>query len=75
MTLNDYLSDKKIRQAVFARQIGVSDTYLSRILSGERGASIRVAALIEAETGGLVTVADLVAVRKARMDALERLAS
>lgn len=56
--LRTHLREAGIRQTEFAKQLGISDTYLSQILSGLRCPSISVAVAIERETSGNVAVAE-----------------
>lgn len=61
MDLAAYLSERNIKPATFAGEIGVPPSTITRILRGERdprGATIRK---IVAGTGGKVSAADLIA--------------
>lgn len=61
MDLAAYLSERNIKPATFAGEIGVPPSTITRILRGERdprGATIRK---IVTGTGGKVTAADLIA--------------
>lgn len=61
MNLAAYLSERNIKAATFASEIGVPASTISRILKGERdprGATIRK--IVEG-TGGKVSAADLLA--------------
>jgi len=61
MDLAAYLSERNIKPATFAGEIGVPPSTISRILRGERdprGATIRK---IVVGTGGKVTAAELIA--------------
>lgn len=61
MDLVAYLSERNIKPATFAGEIGVPPSTITRILRGERdprGATIRK---IVTGTGGKVTAADLIA--------------
>lgn len=64
MQLSDYLKSQKLTQGEFARKVGISDAYLSRILNGWRGVSVQVAHRIEEETGREVSLADLLAIER-----------
>jgi transcriptional regulator with XRE-family HTH domain len=59
MHLIDYLTDKKIKQHEFGKKIGVHFTYICKICSFERTPSLRTALKIEQETGGIVSVQEL----------------
>ena len=54
--LASYLSDTGITQSAFSKKIGVSDGYLSQILSGVRAPSFKLMLKIENETGMRVPV-------------------
>lgn len=60
--LAKFVRDRDGTQSDFARAVGVSKSYLSLILAGKRGPSLRVAAAIEKETGGEVPAASLLRV-------------
>jgi transcriptional regulator with XRE-family HTH domain len=65
MNLNDWLKQHDRSQTDFAKEIGISDAYFSRILSGDRGASLTLAAKIRTATDGKVDLNDLIKLRKA----------
>lgn len=50
-----YLESESSTAASFAERIGVSRSYLSRLLSGEREADATILAAIQRESGGAVT--------------------
>ena len=50
-----------VRPAQFARRVGISHAHLTLICKRKRGASAAVAYAIEQETGGEVTVGEIVA--------------
>ncbi len=54
MTLSEYLKTNGIRQTRFAEKMGMSNSYLSQIVSGDRKPSLTLALRIQAETGGAV---------------------
>ena len=53
--LRSYLTRSNIKASAFAGRIGVSRSYLSRLLSGDRKADASLLSAITAETGGIVT--------------------
>lgn len=55
-----YLDKTGERQADLARRAGISESYLSLILSWKRGASLAAAAKLERATGGRVKASDMV---------------
>lgn len=57
--LKFWLADRGMRQGNFAKNAGVSETWLSSILSGKMKCGYYVAHRIEAATNGDVTVADI----------------
>jgi len=65
MELREYLKARNLTQGKFAELVEISDAYMSRILRGERGISTRVAHRIEEVTGREVSLADLLAIKKA----------
>jgi transcriptional regulator with XRE-family HTH domain len=58
MKLDRYLSERSLSARALARQLDVSESYLSRLLSGERGPSLAMAHRIREATGGAVTADD-----------------
>lgn len=52
--LASYLKLHAIKQKDFARKIGVTDGYLSALISGSKTPSLAVAVTIERATGGAV---------------------
>ena len=54
--LRAHLGGRLIRQAAFARAVGVSQAHVSKLLSGQSRPSFETAALIQIETGGAVTL-------------------
>lgn len=59
MDLRTYLFNHRIKVASFARRINFSAVHLLKIVNGERRPSMKLAKIIEKETGGEVTVSDL----------------
>lgn len=59
MTLRDFLGVERGAQAMLARQLGITQPYLSQIITGVRQPSSDIAIAIERETGGAVTVEEL----------------
>ena len=57
MTLSEYLKANAIRQADFARRIGVTQGTVSRLCSGRLVPDMEAAARIQFETNGAVPVA------------------
>lgn len=53
--LRSYLDGEDVTGVSFAERIGVSPSYLSRLISGEREADASLLAAIQRETGGRVT--------------------
>lgn len=60
MTLEQYLSEHKLTQQEFAEQIGITQSRVSRILSGSRGMPDRLLQRIYEVTNGDVTPNDLI---------------
>ncbi len=63
MKLKDWLKSKGMTQAAFAKQIGVDQSTISRLIRGRGNRQMRkldldLAAKIEAETDGAVTAKD-----------------
>lgn len=58
MRLADYLAQKGLTQAVFARKIGVSQGSVARYLKGERRPNWAVLQRIQKVTGGAVRPED-----------------
>lgn len=65
MNLRQYLAQANRSQSEFARQIGVSRSYLSEIASGAKLPSLTVAAAIERETGGKVSAMSFIPSKQA----------
>lgn len=61
MTLDQFLSSKRLTRTAFAKEVGVSRVALQRYLAGERFPRRGVLQAITAATGGLVTANDFVA--------------
>lgn len=59
MDLDTYIRKSKKPQAEWARQFGISDSFLSRLRSGDRNASGPLAFEIERLTGGAVKAEQL----------------
>jgi DNA-binding transcriptional regulator YdaS (Cro superfamily) len=60
MTLNEYLAELPLGgQAQFATRCNISAAYLSQISTGFRAAGIELAAIIERESGGRVSVQEI----------------
>ncbi|MFO7853944.1 MAG: helix-turn-helix transcriptional regulator [Paracoccaceae bacterium] len=55
MRLGTYLRERGMTQREFAARIGVSRSYLSMLISGDKVPSLKTATKIEVETGGVVT--------------------
>lgn len=58
MKLGEYLKAREIPRQDFARRVGVSETYLCRLISGERTPGGKTLFRIETETGHVVGGAD-----------------
>lgn len=58
--LSAYLTAENIKAAAFADRLGVSRSFLSRLLSGEREADSTILASIQRETGNRVTATNWV---------------
>jgi len=54
--LSEYLSKTGLTQTAFAKDVGVSDAYLSQILTGARRPSFDLMEKIEDVTGGQVSI-------------------
>ena len=59
MTLSEYLAAKDIKPSQFAESVPCEPSTITRILKGERGASLGLALRIEEITEGAVTPRDL----------------
>ena len=62
VSLAEYLRASDIRQAQFAKQVGISRSYMSEIVSVERTPSLSVALEIHSQSGGSVDLSSLVSV-------------
>ena len=58
--LGKYLKDQRLTQAEFALRIGVRQSSVSKMVSGDASPSLEVAIKIEDETGGEVGVREWV---------------
>lgn len=63
--------DANTSRVEFARAIKINKSHLSLILQGKRGMSLKVAARIEAETGGEFTAGRLLQEQQAMMQSAE----
>lgn len=68
--LRDWLTRSKQNQRVFAAALGVSDAYLSQILSGIRRPKLEMLMTIEAATG--VPVASWAETRRSKVDQTQK---
>lgn len=59
MTLSEFLVEQKWTHAEAAQRLGVSRSYLTQIIRGQRAPSLALAVKIERLTGGAVTAASL----------------
>lgn len=59
MGLQKFLRDQKRKPSHFARELGISKSYFSEILSGKKGVSLDLAFKIEHATNGAVTARDM----------------
>lgn len=60
MTLQEYFADKKRgAKDALARELGISRTWMSQVISGREVCSPELAVEIERLTGGMVTRKDL----------------
>lgn len=59
MTLNQWLAERQMRPAQFAREAKVGPSTIHRILTGERKPGLSLAARIERLTDGKVTCREL----------------
>lgn len=57
VNLDTYLTDRSIRQADFAEQLGISQATVSRLAKRSMRPSLELAFAIEKATGGAVSVA------------------
>jgi transcriptional regulator with XRE-family HTH domain len=60
MRLSDWIREQESTQAQIARQLGVSQPYLSMLASERRRPSIEMLDRIEAHTEGAVTLRDFI---------------
>lgn len=58
MKLGDYLKTNSIKPVAFAKTLGISQSHLSLLVSGGRGASIALIQRISAATDGAVSFED-----------------
>jgi predicted transcriptional regulator len=58
MTLEQYLTERKIKPVAFAASIEVAPSTITRILRGERTPRIELIGKIKSATDGLVTADD-----------------
>jgi len=58
MNLKDYLQKNKITGYAFSREVGVSLSYMYRLIENQRRPSVKVAVMIEKATNGDVTPSD-----------------
>lgn len=63
MTLEQFLSDKRITNTAFGAMIGKSQSFVSRLKGGQAMPSAETLALIERVTDRKVTASDFVAFR------------
>lgn len=67
MLLSDWLDRTRMTRLAFAKRVGVNPSDMTELCRGTQWVSARVAMAIERETGGCVTVADILrAYRAAR---------
>lgn len=59
MELKQYLKETKTRQMAFCKVLGIHYQYLSKIVRKNRTPSAKLAGDIEKETGGKVTLREL----------------
>lgn len=60
MKLEQYLSETKKRPSVFAAEIGVAPSTITRLLKGERSPRLDLIALIQRGSEGKVTANDFI---------------
>lgn len=65
MTLDQYLETADTNAAMLGAKLGLSGASVSRIRKGQQNITLDLAAKIEEATGRVVTVADLLQVRRA----------
>lgn len=58
MKLAQYLSQNEIKPSVFAAEIGVAPSTITRLIKGERSPRLDLIRLIREKTGGAVTADD-----------------
>lgn len=58
--ITDFIKSSAQSQRYWAARFGISESYLSSLMSGRKSPSIEVAALIERETGGAVPMRSFV---------------
>lgn len=71
--LRAWLDRSKQQQRELAAKLGVSDAYLSQILSGLRRPKLELLMAIEAETG--VPVASWADIRRGKVDSVKKLSA
>lgn len=58
MKLSAYLKAEGLSPTAFARRVGVNQSTIARLVSGQRGASMSLIARIKDATNGVVTADD-----------------
>lgn len=60
MKLEDYIKSTGKRPSAWAKEVGISQPVVTRFLKGTHGLSLKTALKIQAITGGMVRVDELV---------------
>jgi transcriptional regulator with XRE-family HTH domain len=62
MKLTDYITRTKLTIPELAERLGLSRPYVTQLLNGTRGASVKTAKQIQERTGGKVKAADVLGI-------------
>jgi DNA-binding transcriptional regulator YdaS (Cro superfamily) len=71
MKLRDYLHFYELTKTAFARSIDISPVYIQQICKGKKLPSKKLCRVIERETNGEVTLADLIPLIQPREEEIE----
>lgn len=63
MTLHEYLKIRDMKPSVFAAEIGVPSSTVTRVLKGERSPGLDLMRIIRDKTGGQVQPNDFLAIQ------------
>ena len=60
MKLQEYIKSEGLSISGWAKKVGISQPIISRFIAGKRGVSLKTALRIQALTGGMVRVDELI---------------